>query len=33
MEFLAIFSKILKFMAKIMLNVPDMVVMDIFKRL
>jgi|TARA_B100002003_G_scaffold161340_1_gene149768 hypothetical protein len=32
MEFLEIFSKILKFMEKIIFNVPGMVVMDIFKR-
>ena len=31
-EFLETFSKILKFMEKIILNVLDMVVMDIFKR-
>ena len=32
MEFLEIFSEILKFMGKIIPNVLDMVVMDIFKR-
>jgi len=32
MEFLEIFSKILKYMEKIILNVKDMIVMDIFKR-